>query len=217
MRLGSQLQNRLDSRGGVEVLGASGVVSLLNTMLIEDMGFAGNDENYYDEKNSSIDHVLKSRKGIPLTLAVLYKLILNRVGVMVDIIGLPGHVVLGITHEESYVDVYNGGRTLSVEDCRNIVGSYQVEWNAQFLTPLTVVETLLRMVRNAEGCQLRALQQSRTTGIYYSYLRLQGFRNSLERDSDTDRNYDRTLQYGMSYVDPEIFRHFDLIDDATMK
>lgn len=211
--LGNQLQDRLDSRGGVEALSTLGAVGLLNAMLIEDMGFAGNDENYYDEKNSSIDHVLKSRKGIPLTLAVIYKLILNRVGVIVDIIGLPGHVVLGIPHQETFVDVYNGGRTLSVEDCRNIVLSYEVEWNTRFLAPLTVVDTILRMERNAEGCHVRAWHQSMLTKNLYSYHRLDGFAYLLE----PDRYGRQMLQYGMTYVDPEIFRHFDLIDDDTMR
>mmetsp|Transcript_11148 Transcript_11148/g.20216 ORF Transcript_11148/g.20216 Transcript_11148/m.20216 type:complete len:82 (+) Transcript_11148:981-1226(+) len=73
------------------------------------------------------------------------------------------------------------------------------------------MDTLLRMERNAEGCHVRALQQSMLTRNLYSYLRLEGFAYLLEHD-----RYGM-LQYGMTYVDPEIFRHFDLIDDDTMR
>jgi len=55
-----------------------------------------------------------SRKDIPLTLAVIYKLILHRVGVSGDIVEcMPGHVILWIPDEmcmwtEMFVDVHNG-------------------------------------------------------------------------------------------------------------
>jgi hypothetical protein len=39
---------------------------------------------------------METRKGIPITFAVLYISILRRVGVIADIIGLTGHVALGL-------------------------------------------------------------------------------------------------------------------------
>lgn len=54
--LANKLQRRLDSLGGVEVIRCEEVVGLLNTMMIEEMGFEGNSEDFYSAKNFSIEH-----------------------------------------------------------------------------------------------------------------------------------------------------------------
>ena len=113
-------------------------VEELNHFLTQDMGFEGNVDNYYDVQNSLLHDVLESRKGIPITLAVLYKLILTRVGHQVNIIGLPGHVVLGIPPTSgscgttSFIDVFRGGQILSLEDCQEIVTVFGVSWSEEF-------------------------------------------------------------------------------------
>jgi regulator of sirC expression with transglutaminase-like and TPR domain len=45
---------------------------LLNRYFFHELGFAGNLNNYYDRNNSLLPAVLASRRGIPITLALLY-------------------------------------------------------------------------------------------------------------------------------------------------
>ena len=101
-----------------------------------------------------------------MTLAIIYKRILHRVGVSVDIIELPGHVVLWIPGGEAFVDVFGGGRILSLDDCRNIVESCRMAWRPVFTMPLVPRNVFIRMFNNVENCQGRAVQQSRTTRAY---------------------------------------------------
>ena len=59
------------------------LVSHAHQVLFEEQGFQGNQENYYDPGNSYISQVLATRRGIPITLALVYKEVLERIGMSV--------------------------------------------------------------------------------------------------------------------------------------
>lgn len=133
-------------------------IQVVNEILFEEMGFQGNSENYYDYRNSLLHWVLKNRKGIPISLGVVYALICQRLGIKVDFIGLPGHFVLGFVSQghRHYLDVFQQGRLLSEQDCRRIVASYgQFAWNETFLLPLSPRDVMTRTLRNLNYCHSR--------------------------------------------------------------
>ena len=72
------------------------VVKELAEMMFKSEGFKGNEEDYYAASNSLLDHVLRARTGIPISLSVVFAAVCRRVGVVLDAIGLPGHFLLGI-------------------------------------------------------------------------------------------------------------------------
>ena len=126
----------------------SGVEKLLlvKDILVNEYKFTGNSENYYDYRNSLLNHVLETRKGIPITLCIVFACICRRLGLHTFIVGLPGHIVLGFqdnTHmddsgfyvpgETIYLDVFNSGKVLSALDCKRKVFMYQVLWNDKYL------------------------------------------------------------------------------------
>ena len=67
-------------------------IQAVNSVFFDELGFGGipPEGNYYDFRNSLLHYALQERIGIPMTLAILYKCISRRVGLHVDIIGLPG-------------------------------------------------------------------------------------------------------------------------------
>ena len=69
----------------------------------------------------------------------------------VDIVGLPGHIVLGIPSLGCHVDVFNGGRVLQREDLAAICNNYGFPLLEEFLTPLSPEETLARMSKNMKN------------------------------------------------------------------
>ena len=117
---------------------------------------SGNRGDYYNVLNSSIEHVLKAQCGIPITLAVIYKCVLRRSGIHADIIGLPGHVILGLPGR-NYVDVFAGGQALSILDCHRIAAAYGVPWDDFFLHPLTAFQVINRMLNNMLNSQSRLM------------------------------------------------------------
>jgi len=68
----------------------------LHGYLFEEIGFAGNTEDYYAPANSYLPAVLVNRRGLPITLSLVYKLVAERVGIRSWGVGLPGHFLVGI-------------------------------------------------------------------------------------------------------------------------
>ena len=89
-------QGRLDdlARAAGERLraapGGSGEVALLNHFLFVDEGFAGNRDEYYDPKNSFLNDVIDRRRGIPITLSIVYMEVARRVGIEIRGVGFRG-------------------------------------------------------------------------------------------------------------------------------
>jgi regulator of sirC expression with transglutaminase-like and TPR domain len=90
---------------------------LLNTYFFHELGFAGNVNDYHDRRNSYVHEVLRTRRGIPITLAVLYIEIANQVGLQAGGVSFPGHflVKLSMPRGEVILDPFSG-QTLSRED-----------------------------------------------------------------------------------------------------
>lgn len=91
---------------------------ILNRVLFHEHGFRGNTEDYADPLNSFLDQVLIRRKGIPLSLSIVYLLVAERVGLPLEPVGLPGHFLVGCYTEGHpfYIDPFNAGRLLTADD-----------------------------------------------------------------------------------------------------
>ncbi len=88
----------------------------LNQYFFVELGFGGNLNNYYDRRNSHIHEVLASRRGIPITLALIYIELAGQVGLKAHGVSFPGHflVKLRMPQGEVVIDPFNG-RSLSRE------------------------------------------------------------------------------------------------------
>ncbi len=130
-----------------------GTIERLSEFLFVDLGFQGNEEDYYDPKNSLLNDVLDRRKGIPITLSLVYIGVAGRLGMVFEGIGLPGHFVIrtGPPAEELYVDPFNGGKIMSRADCVRTVSEMfngRVEFQEEHLRAYTKKELLLRILTN---------------------------------------------------------------------
>jgi len=90
---------------------------LLNTYFFHELGFAGNVNDYNDRRNSYVHEVLRTRRGIPITLAVLYIEIATQIGLQASGVSFPGHflVKLSMPRGEVILDPFTG-QTLSRDD-----------------------------------------------------------------------------------------------------
>ena len=79
--------------------------------LFQELGISGNEDDYYNANNSCLNYVLETRKGIPITLCLLYMELGRRLGVTVDGIGAPGHFVrIDEEGDTYYIDPHKGGQ-----------------------------------------------------------------------------------------------------------
>ncbi len=124
------------------------IVETLNTVFFQQEGFSGNTFGYYEFENSLLYMALQRKRAIPLTLAILYKFVAHRLDVHVDILGLPGHVIVRIPSLHRYVDVFRGGRVLVMEDLVEICNRQNFPFQDDYLVPLTLEQTLTRICAN---------------------------------------------------------------------
>jgi regulator of sirC expression with transglutaminase-like and TPR domain len=82
--------------------------------LFRERGFRGNEEDYYDPRNSFLNDVLIRRIGIPITLAVVLIETSTRIGLRVEGVGFPGHFLVRAPGEHGTVllDPFAGGRVV---------------------------------------------------------------------------------------------------------
>jgi regulator of sirC expression with transglutaminase-like and TPR domain len=81
-------------------------------------GFTGDHATYHDPVNSLLGEVLDRRRGLPITLTIVYVAIGRRLHVPIFPIALPGHVVAGVGGSERPVvfDPFHDGRRLDEAD-----------------------------------------------------------------------------------------------------
>ena len=83
---------------------------LLNQYFFGELGFAGNVNDYYDPANSYLSDVLARRRGIPISLALLYIEVATQVGLQAVGVSFPGHflVKLHMPQGEVVIDPMDG-------------------------------------------------------------------------------------------------------------
>jgi regulator of sirC expression with transglutaminase-like and TPR domain len=120
---------------------------LLNRFFFQELGFAGNVNNYYDRRNSLLPAVLESRRGIPITLAVLYIEMAGQAGLKAHGISFPGHFLVKVTmpRGEVVIDPFSGV-SLSREQ-RGAVGEDEVPLGL-FLQACSERDLIARMLNN---------------------------------------------------------------------
>lgn len=83
---------------------------ILNQYFFNDLKFGGNLNDYYDPDNSYLSVVLHSRRGIPVSLAVLWLELAQGLGLSARGIGFPGHfmVKVNLPHGQAVIDPLTG-------------------------------------------------------------------------------------------------------------
>ncbi|AKJ30457.1 SirB1 family protein [Caldimonas brevitalea] len=131
---------------------------MLNRYFFQELGFGGNVNDYYDPHNSCLNEVLRTRRGIPISLAILYIELAGQVGLTARGVSFPGHflVKLKMPQGEVVMDPFSGA-SLSREELderldpykrqQGLVGEFDVPLGL-FLQSATPREVVARMLRN---------------------------------------------------------------------
>lgn len=129
------------------------MVKTINRYLYEDLGFAGNQQDYYDPRNSFLNEVIERRTGIPITLALVYLAIAKRLDFPMVGVGMPGHFLIrpDVEEMEIFVDAFNAGEVLFPQDCldrlQQVYGQ-PIELRPEFLATVSPRQFLARMLTN---------------------------------------------------------------------
>src|SRR3954453_12320517 len=128
-------------------------IGRLNTYLFHEVGFSGNQGDYYDPRNSFLNEVLDRRTGIPLSLSIVYMEVGRRCGLSVDGVGFPGHFLCKVQLDggELVVDPFHRGQLLGLDEIKRRLAAAvgdQVKFDARVLRAAKPREILVRMLQN---------------------------------------------------------------------
>ena len=151
-------------------------LKLLNNHLFQRLGFRGDEDTYFDPKNSYLNQVLDRRKGNPISLCLIYMLVARRLKLPVAGIGLPGHFVCRYQSslDSVYIDAFDAGRLLTKADCVQFLLHSVFGLHEQFLTPVTPRRMLIRMCGNLHQSYLHLEAKEDAS-------RMQGYITALSR------------------------------------
>ena len=95
-------------------------IAMLNHYLFSEQGYTGNEDDYYDPRNSFLNEVIDRRIGIPITLSIVYIEIGRRLGLPLAGVSFPGHFLVKCKTDQGLivVDPYNCGVSLSENNLR---------------------------------------------------------------------------------------------------
>lgn len=126
------------------------ILTTINNYVFDELGFSGDEENYYDPQNSYLNRVIDRRKGNPINLSLLYLLLARRLQLPMAGIGLPGHFICRYqsTSDEIYVDAFHHGKFLTKADCIQYLVSGSHGLQDEFLAPVSTRRMLMRICSN---------------------------------------------------------------------
>lgn len=158
--IGHTIQARLPADAFIEQK-----IAALNSHLFGELGFHGNEANYYDPRNSYLNDVIERRTGLPITLSIVYMEVGQRIGLPLQGVSFPGHflVKLRLRKGNLVLDPFRKGEPQSDRDLRKrLAGSVPgsearnaaADVNA-FLEAASPHEIVLRVLRNLKAVHLK--------------------------------------------------------------
>lgn len=133
----------------------------LHAEMFDTDGYVGEETNYYDPRNAYLNEVIDRRRGLPITLSIIFLHVAAKLGLSASGVGLPGHYIVKVQFElnEVYVDPFHAGATLTLPEIgallRGISGG-SLPLMSEHLRAWSGRETLLRVLGNLQSMWSRA-------------------------------------------------------------
>jgi regulator of sirC expression with transglutaminase-like and TPR domain len=192
----------------------------LNQFFFRDLSFGGNLNDYYDPDNSYLHAVLRTRRGIPITLAVIWLELAAGLGLQARGVAFPGHFMVKVTLPKGQViiDPFTG-QSLSREELSQrlepyrqrsgLVDDFEVPMGL-YLQSASPREIIARMLRNLKEIYMSQEDHARLIAVLDRLL-------VLQPDSWSDRR-DRGLAWAeqgdAQRALPDLQAYLDHAEDA---
>jgi len=135
------------------------IAGTISAFLTDEQGFDGDREDYYGPRNSYLNEVMDRRRGLPITLSIVYIEVARRVGVELLPVSMPGHFLVKMLRDdlELFLDPLNGGDVIDVDGCQRLFQSVQgagPAFRESMLGAATGRQVISRLLQNLKSAYL---------------------------------------------------------------
>ncbi len=146
-------------------------VRILNYILFDLYQYKGNTEDYHAPDNSFINRVLETKKGNPISLAIIYSIVAQRLGIPIFGVNLPQHFILAYKDETHlrrsssfksaaflqynlpgeilfYINAFNKGTVFSRWNIDQFLKQLNVKPQVFYYEPCSNIDLIMRVIRN---------------------------------------------------------------------
>jgi regulator of sirC expression with transglutaminase-like and TPR domain len=188
----------------------------LRAFLYDELGFRGDEKDYYNPVNSLLHQVIARRRGVPLTMAIVMMEVGWRVGIPFEGVGFPGHFLVRLTGEprDLLLDPYQHAMSVHEDDCQRILQAVtggQLELQPGMTASVGKRQMIGRLLHNLKGACLRAGQDERALAAVELLLVLDP--HDLEETRDRGLLLYRLQRYGAAL--PMLERYLAGARDAS--
>ena len=143
------------------------IIETMAEFITDDLGFTGNEDNYYDPENSYLNRVLDRRMGNPINLCMVYLLIARRLKLPMAGISFPGHFLCRhqTASDEIYIDAFHKGKMLTKADCIHHLVRGNFDLHEHYLSPVSSRKILARVCGNLHQIYAKLGQTDEATKI----------------------------------------------------
>lgn len=148
-------------------------VRIINHVFYSVHGFSGNTENYHLPDNSFLNRVLETKKGNPISMAILYSIIAQRLNIPIFGVNLPQHFVLAYRDDKDlkvhnnyrrtlrssldfsqggdilfYINAFNKGTVFTKANIDQFLKQLNIPPQGFYYEPCNNVDIIMRVLRN---------------------------------------------------------------------
>ena len=150
--------------GGTESL--SERLDAMNTTLVGQYGYSGDELNYDDLQNANLMRVIDRRKGLPVALGILYIHVARAQGWSMTGLAFPGHFLLRLDggNARLVIDPFHGGTPLEPHNLRDMLKTMtgsDAELLPEHYATVSDRDILIRLQNNIK---LRMIQNNDAAG-----------------------------------------------------
>ena len=144
-------------------------LKVINRVIFHEYSFVGDNDNFFNPQNSFLHQVIERRRGIPITLSVLYILIAQRCGLKLDPVRISGRIMVGCYADERpfYIDPFEKGMFRFEEDIHEILTKQVIENG--YVGPISVGDLLSQNCRNLVQ-QYAAVKNEKLSDMFRDFV-----------------------------------------------
>ena len=136
-------------------------IKIINYIIFEIHKFRRNSANFYSPQNSYINQVLETKRGNPISLAIIYLGVANKLNMPIFGVNLPKNFILAYKDEYRqydsedetedilfYINPYNKGAVLGKREIEYFIQQQQLESKREYFMPCTNKDIIIRLINN---------------------------------------------------------------------